>query len=238
MSDWTLHLGDCLDPVTGLASLADGSVDCILTDPPYNVSEEGADIVHAGTDDVAHVRDFGEWDRSGWSPSKMLAEAGRILPQGGSLLSFTSDRLLSSFRESSILVPRGTVVWEKTNAPPTPRPQYVSAAEWIVWLVRPGMRAVWNGGGYTPNILRYPICGGVERTPHPTQKPLALLRDLIRRHTNHNDLICDPFSGSGTTGVAALSTGRRFVGWERDPKYHAIAIKRLSSAREQLELCQ
>jgi len=65
-------------------------------------------------------------------------------------------------------------------------------------------------------------------------KPPALMESLVRDFTDPGELICDPFAGSGTTGVACLRLGRRFIGWERDPKYHAVAVKRLRAAREQL----
>lgn len=71
---------------------------------------------------------------------------------------------------------------------------------------------------------------------HETQKPLVLVESLIRNFTDPGELVCDPFAGSGTTGVACIRLGRRFVGWERDPKYHAIAVKRLSATQEQLGL--
>ena len=61
---------------------------------------------------------------------------------------------------------------------------------------------------------------------------------LILDFTDPGDLILDPFAGSGTTGVAAVRLGRRFVGWEKDPKYHAIATKRLAGTREQLSLLE
>ena len=69
-----------------------------------------------------------------------------------------------------------------------------------------------------------------------TEKPLSLMEKLIRDFTDPGDLILDPFAGSGTTGVAAIRLGRRFIGWERDPKYHAIAVKRLEDAKEQFEI--
>ncbi len=72
---------------------------------------------------------------------------------------------------------------------------------------------------------------------HPTQKPLVLREKLVRLFTDNGETILDPFAGSGTTGVAALRLGRKFVGYERDPKYHAIAAKRLAGTREQIELC-
>lgn len=78
--------------------------------------------------------------------------------------------------------------------------------------------------------------GGDERTGHQTQKPLALMDVLVRLFSDPGELILDPFSGSGTTGVAALRLGRRFLGWEMNAEYAAIARKRLGAAREQLEI--
>lgn len=71
---------------------------------------------------------------------------------------------------------------------------------------------------------------------HTTQKPVALMESLLRDFTDPGDLILDPFAGSGTTGVAAIRLGRRFVGWERDAKYHDVATRRLAATREQLGL--
>ncbi len=105
--------------------------------------------------------------------------------------------------------------------------------ESLVAAHAPG-KSRWNGGGQHGVFVVNK--GGDERAGHPTQKPLALMEKLVRLFTDPGDTILDPFAGSGTTGVAALRMGRRFVGWERDPKYHAIALKRLTAAREQLEL--
>ncbi|MGK2898581.1 MAG: DNA-methyltransferase [Burkholderiaceae bacterium] len=220
----TVYLGDSIEVLPTL-----DAVDAIVTDPPYNVSEEGADIRHLNGD-VAQRRDFGGWDRDGWEPSALLALSARLVRPGGALLAFCSDRLLSAYREAADFSPRGTIVWEKLNPPPTPRPSYVSATEWCVWLQRDGGKATWNGSGFTPNILRHPICGGGERSAHPTQKPLSLLLELVQRHTNPDDLILDPFAGSGTTLVAAKQLGRRAIGIELEERWAEVAAKRLESA--------
>jgi DNA modification methylase len=78
--------------------------------------------------------------------------------------------------------------------------------------------------------------GGDPRTGHQTQKPLALMELLVRLFSDKGELILDPFAGSGTTGVAAIRLGRRFLAWETNPEYAAIARRRLEAAREQLEL--
>ena len=92
-----------------------------------------------------------------------------------------------------------------------------------------------SGMKYPKSILRYPRHSS-QCKHHPTEKPLGLLRFLIRSYTNPGDLVVDPFAGSGTTGVACVSQGRRFVGWERSETYHEIARKRLSGTFEQADL--
>ncbi len=227
----TIYHGDSLT----VASLLDGgSIDLVLTDPPYNV--RSADIVLAGRSAMA--RDFGEWDED-WSPVPHLIEWERLLRAGGSVLAFTSDRLLSAYREGP-LKPRGTVVWHKDNPPPHPRPAYVQATEWIVWLQKEGAAATWNGNGYTINVEHDSAPSGSERTPHPTQKPIDLMRRLIQRHSNPGDMILDPFMGSGTTLRAAADLGRRAIGIELhneighgekgrpvDRRYCDMAVERL-----------
>jgi len=98
----------------------------------------------------------------------------------------------------------------------------------------PGERMRWNGGG-SAALWQYGVCK-TNRPDHPCPKPLDLMERLIADFTDPGELICDPFAGSGTTGVACKRLGRRCIGWERDPKYHAIAQKRIDGAREQLGL--
>lgn len=215
----TIYHGDCNDIMSELKA------DAIVTDPPYNL-RGGDDILHFDGS-LALRRDFGPWDEE-WRAEPFLQLAANVVPSGGSLLAFTSDRLLAAYRGSGSWKPRGTLVWEKLNPPPHPRPSYVQATEWIVWLQRDGGRpAVWNGNGYTLNILRYPICGGTVRDAHPTQKPEPLMVELIARHTAPESLLLDPFMGTGTTLVAAKRIGRRAIGIELNEAYCEMAVKRL-----------
>lgn len=216
----TIYLGNCMDVMQEIRN-----VDHVITDPPYNVRAD--DIALEGRS--AMKRDFGEWDQE-WQAVPFLNQVIQLIAPGGSLLSFTSDRLLSSFREADGWKPRGTIVWVKTNPAPHPRPAYVQATEFIVWLQRDGAPAVWNGTGYTLNVLTYGACSGLERTKHPTQKPESLLCDLITRHTNAGEMILDPFMGSGTTLVAAKRLGRQAIGIDADEQWCEIAAKRLSQS--------
>jgi DNA modification methylase len=98
-----------------------------------------------------------------------------------------------------------------------------------------------TGGGsterYPVSVLEFPVVNqdgkGTESRYHPTQKPVALMEYLIRTYSNENETILDFTMGSGTTGVAAMNQGRKFIGIERDDKYFAIAAKRVEGASNQ-----
>ena len=136
--------------------------------------------------------------------------------------------------EAGGAVYKRTCQWIKADG----KPQYSGdrpgiGYESIVACHAPG-RSSWNGGGSHGAFIVNE--GGDPRTGHQTQKPLALMELLVRLFSAHGELVLDPFAGSGTTGVAAMRLGRRFLGWEMDPAYVAIASRRLAAAREQLEL--
>lgn len=84
------------------------------------------------------------------------------------------------------------------------------------------------------SVLKFPNGHGGQKTLHPTAKPVGLMRWLIQAYSNPGGVVCDIFSGSGSTGVAALMEGREFWGCELDPHYHAVAIRRLEGTPEQL----
>jgi site-specific DNA-methyltransferase (adenine-specific) len=132
------------------------------------------------------------------------------------------------------LVYRRTCIWVK----PDGMPQYSGdrpgmGYETIVALHAPGA-STWNGGGQH-GVFVVPK-GDPDRSGHPTQKPDALMDKLVRLFTDKGDTIVDPFAGSASTLTAAERLGRNSIGWELDPRFHAIAMKRLNAAREELEM--
>lgn len=229
MSDWELICGDCLDPVTGLASLAVGSVDHFISDPPYDerTHERARSLKDGGTDIPIDFEPL--------SNMRHVDEAKRIARRW--IVFFCALEQLGDYKRFGDEVHwRRAGLWVRTNGTPQisgDRP--AQGGEGIAILHSrnhgPGEQR-WNAGG-----KRGVWTGPREHDHvHPTQKPEWLMEALIRDFTDPGDLICDPFAGSGTTGVAAIRLGRRFIGWERDPKYHATAVKRLTAAREQLGL--
>jgi len=233
---WELRLGDCLDPVTGLASLGDKSVDHVITDPPYSRfthgKNRGNELGGMAALTPIEFSEVTEEQRAG-----LCRESFRV-SRRWSLVWSDAEGITPWVEsvEASGLEHVRVGFWVKEGASPQfsgDRPG--TGAEALLIGHRPG-RKKWNGGGRV-GIWTFPVLGQARETRvHTTQKPLALMEALVRDFTDPGELVCDPFAGSGTTGVACIRLGRRFIGWERDPKYHAVAVKRLRAAREQLGL--
>jgi site-specific DNA-methyltransferase (adenine-specific) len=107
-------------------------------------------------------------------------------------------------------------------------------AEGVAVMHAVGQRMKWNGNG-SPAVWTHAQMKGFLGTPvHPTQKPIPLMMDLVRLFSNEDECIIDPFAGSGSTGVAAVKMGRRFIGVEIDEGYAAVARRRIGEAADHL----
>ncbi len=232
-----LTLGDC---IAGMAAMADASVDHVITDPPYESEAHTLQRrVRKGViDDGNRVLSVEPLDFAPITVDVRSSSGGHFarLSRRWSLV-FCQVEAAMKWKEAIPVDYARTCVWVKPDAMPQltgDRPGM--GYESIVACHAPG-RKKWNGGGrcgvFTVATKSDP---DAMRSGHPTQKPLMLMEMLIELFTDPGDLILDPFMGSGTTGVAAIRLGRRFVGFERDPKYFAIAERRITNAREQLRL--
>jgi site-specific DNA-methyltransferase (adenine-specific) len=216
------------DCISGIARLEDGSVDAIITDPPYNISADNR-FYTMKTGNRTGI-DFGEWDK-GFDQTTWLELALPKLKKGGTLIVFNAWKVLGEYY--TVLEGKGCSVKEMlTWYKPNPMPRnvdrlYVTSCEFAVWAVK--------GKGWTFNrqrltyentVFTYTSPSKQERI-HPTQKPLELMRSLVKIHTNVGDLVLDPFSGSGTTALASLGLQRNFIGFEISPEYFDKTHKRL-----------
>jgi modification methylase len=243
-----IFVGDC---VAELAKLTAGSVDLVFADPPYNLQLQGdlkrpddsrVDAVDDDWDKFASFSDYDDFTRA-W-----LLACRRVMKPAATLWVIGSYHNI--FRVGTILQDLGfwilnDVVWRKTNPMPNFRGRrFTNAHETLIWAAREP-----NAKGYTFNYdalkagndgvqmrsdWTLPLCTGEERLKgrdgkklHPTQKPESLLARVILSSSRPDDLVLDPFSGTGTTGAVARRLGRRFVGVERDANYAKAAEKRI-----------
>lgn len=223
----------CQDCFEFLGDIEDKSIDLIIIDPPYEVSRETnfASGKETGRD-VDRFRvsmDFGDWDKSFWGLEKVIQEGYRVLKQGGTLICFYDlwkITKLKEYLENAKFKQIRYIEWLKTNPVPlNSKVNYLTNAREIALLGVKGGKPTFNSE-YDNGIYKHPICHEKGRF-HPTQKPLALIEELILKHSNPTDMVLDCFSGSGTAALAAYNTGRNFVGCEISPEYYKKSLERL-----------
>ena len=239
-----LYHGDAFDL---MASLQDNSVDCVWTDPPYLLSNDGATCVAGKRVSV----NKGAWDRSQGIDSdhefnrSWLRECHRILKPAGTIwVTGTLHIYLSVGMAMMQLGYRilNDIIWEKTNPPPNLGCRcFAHSTETLLWATKAPKGSKHkhtfhyqemkdeNGGKQMKTVWKFPAAGRAEKRfgKHPTQKPVALVDRCLRATTNPGDLVVDPFAGAATVGVAAISLGRRFIGYEKDLEYAKIGSQRL-----------
>lgn len=246
---YTLHEGDCLERLNDVPS---GSVELVLTDPPYGTT-------------------VCKWDAViPFEP--MWKQVWRVLKPNGAAVFTASQPFTSALVMSQVKAFKYEWVWRKSkaggifNAKNMPLKRHenvlvfskgtcancsedrmmyypqglIKASKVAKNSKRSGVDTIGNRpsrqgtytqefSGYPDTILDIPSAGS---TVHPTQKPVALMEYLIKTYTNSGETVLDFTMGSGTTGVAAMNTGRKFIGIERDSKYFAIASDRIRVAHE------
>lgn len=228
-----------------LETLENGSVDLVCIDPPYEVSRETGFANGSPTGrDVDRFRvsmDFGEWDAEGFvGLAEVIRECYRILRQGGTLICFYDLWKITTLREyleDARFKQIRLIEWLKTNPVPlNSKTNYLTNAREIAVCGVKGGKPTFNSE-YDNGLYEYPICHDRGRF-HPTQKPLALIEDLVRKHSNEGDLVVDCFSGSGTCALAAARLGRDFKGCELSPEYWEKSMRRLRESGENIEYAE
>jgi len=245
-------VGDC---VAEMAKLPADSVDLVFADPPYNLQLQ-SDLKRPDDSRVDAVDDA--WDKfASFSVYDAFTESWlkacrRVLKPAATIWVIGSYHNI--FRVGAIMQDLGfwilnDVIWRKTNPMPNFRGRrFTNAHETLIWAARDaGTRSytfnyetlkAGNEDVQVRSDWTIPLCTGEERIKgrdgkklHPTQKPEALLARVILSSSRVDDLVLDPFAGTGTTGAVAKHLGRRFVGFEREAKYARAAEKRIAAAR-------
>lgn len=232
MNDITLLNGDCLEL---MKQIPNSSIDLVVTDPPYSMKHSKGGCTNAtiknkwkgnlkaGNTVVNFDADikFSEW----------LPEVYRILKNKSHCYIFCNDKNIQDllneaarcgFKESNILV------WIKNNA--TPNRYYMKNLEFVLFLYKGNAKPINNMGSKCAVEVKNII--GKSKL-HSTQKPVELLEMYIGNSSAEDELVLDPFMGSGSTGVACINTGRKFIGMELDKGYFDIACKRIAEAEKE-----
>lgn len=219
----TLYLGDCRDILPTL-----DKVDAVVTDPPY-----GEGDTHKKHLSTVSLKDGNsarqELGFSGITGDEMVSMASQWVDISRRWVVFTCEwKFIHRLDESGGLVRFG--IWRK----PDGAPQFTGDRPGMGWEAvaichRQGKKR-WNGGG---KHAFWSVPKGENKSGHPTGKPIGLYKSFVNDFTDAGETILDPFMGSGTTGVAAVQMGRKFIGIEREPKYFDIACKRIEDAQRQ-----
>ncbi|OYY06294.1 MAG: hypothetical protein B7Y72_02675 [Mehylophilales bacterium 35-46-6] len=210
----TLYLGDCMDILPTLEK-----VDAVITDPPYGIGEDGNRSNRPNkTDKWKNPKPicYGEnkWDKTPISDHLMQLvhdSAKWKIIFGGN---YYHNKPTTCW-----------LVWDKENG----NSDFADCE--LAWTNLPKavrrIRYLWNG---------FQRANGELRHGHPTQKPIGVMKWCIGHLPENTQTVLDPFMGSGTTGVAAVQMGRKFIGIEREPKYFDIACRRIEDAQKQVDM--
>ena len=238
--DFTILQGDCMERLT---EIEDNSVDTIFADPPYFLSNGGISV-HSGKQVCV---DKGNWDKGG-TPEYIYEFNRQWLSLCRPKLKDDGTIWISGTHHNIHVVMRclqelgykvlNTITWQKTDPPPNLSCRYFNfSTELIIWARKwekkthkfnyETMKQL-NGERQMTDVWRIPAVGLWEKQQgkHPTQKPLRLLYRIVLASTNEGDTILDPFSGSGTTGIAANLLGRKYIGIEQDKEFCELSLHR------------
>lgn len=230
------------------------SVNCIFADPPYFLSNDG--FTNSGGKQVSVNK--GDWDRSLTTAEKhkfnrnWIKKCKRVLTDDGTI--WISGTLHNIYSIGMALEQEGfkilnNITWQKLNPPPNlARRTFTHSTETVLWARKDiknnkhffnyNLMREFNDGKQMKDVWSGSLTPKREKTfgKHPTQKPLYLLERMILASTRENELILDPFMGSGTTAVACKKLNRNFIGIEKESEFVELAKNRIINTSTEFNL--
>lgn len=244
-----IYKADCR---TAVNDIDDDSIDILMTDIPYNISQNKT--LDRGRSNKKSIKrskklnfDFGKWDFFADNKEyfeflhEIFSAAYGKLKESASVYIWVPKSEVSFIEyilKSIGYHVRSTLVWCKTNpCPQILKVGYMSSTEFCIFATKvKGAKHYWNvSKGQKQSYWIKPICQGIERTEHPTQKRLDIAMDMIIQSAQKGDLLLDLFAGSGTFLEAAYKCGLNYIGFENDEKWFKIAVDRLENVKSQLD---
>lgn len=224
LNDIDLRHGDCLEL---MKDIPDGSIDLIVTDPPYRGISGGRAGKKNQPSGILKQNDGKLFSCNEIKPEAWFPELFRVLKPGCHCYVMTNTINLANYLNLAKQFEfelHNLLVWQKNTA--TPNKWYMKNAEYCLLLRKGRQRFINNMGSKTVHCFK-----NVRRKKHPTEKPVDLMKFYVENSSKPGELVLDPFMGSGSTGVACVNTGRRFIGMELDKQYFDIAQKRIEDAK-------
>ena len=214
-----IYNADCLE---GMKHIPDGSVDLIVTDPPYLMNyktKHRKDKTHRFNKVILN-------DDNEQLITDYVKECYRVLKDDTAMYLFCSSNKVDFFKrelEKTFNI-KNMIIWVKNNHTAGDLQSAFGRKYEILFLVNKGRRK-FNGKRLT-DIWEYPRVSGNSQL-HQNQKPLELIIECIEKHSNVGDVVFDGFMGSGTTAIACMETGRNYIGFELDEYYFNVAQERI-----------
>lgn len=226
-----LYNGDCLEVMQQLIN--EGvKVDAVITDPPYNISRKTNFNTLKGAS--RNGMDFGDWDKD-FDLIGYIQVMSKLLKENANVVIFNDWKNLYDIKkecEKNNITIKRCLVLNKSNPAPFNRDRmFVNDVEFALWGIYNSKNKPTNWTFNRENpVEKCVIDTTVQRSKlHPTMKDLKVIYKLVHLLSNENDIVLDPFMGSGTTGVACKKLNRKFIGVELDKEYFKIAQNRLNT---------
>lgn len=228
MNDITLLHGDCLELMNQIPS---NSIDLVVTDPPYSIKTRGAGLYKQA--DKQYVKEL-EGMNDGFSET-ILDELCRVMKKINIYI-FCSQKQIIPLLDYFVKRKKcnwNLLTWHKTNPIPACGNKYLTDTEFILFFREKGVK-VYGSFDTKRTYFITPLNQKDKKLyGHPTCKPVPIIKNLIVNSSTENETVLDPFMGSGSTGVACINTGRKFIGMELDKGYFDIAVKRIAEAEKE-----
>ena len=210
---------DCLE---GMKRISGGSVDLIVTDPPYLINYSRHVKGHRFENKILN-------DNNPELISKYIKECYRILKNNSAMYMFASHKTVDFFKqelENTGFNVKNMIIWDKQRQGMGDTSKVFGFQYELIFFVSKGQPKI--RGKRLSDIWSFPKVVGRNQV-HQNQKPIELIERCVTKHSNEGDVVFDGFMGSGTTAVAAMNTNRQYIGFELDEYYYNVAMKRLNN---------
>ena len=217
---------DCLE---GMKRISGGSVDLIVTDPPYLINYSRHVKGHRFENKILN-------DNNPELISKYIKECYRILKNNSAMYMFTSHKTVDFFKqelENTGFNVKNMIIWDKQRQGMGDTSTVFGFQYELIFFVSKGQPKI--KGKRLSDIWSFPKVVGRNQV-HQNQKPIELIERCVTKHSNEGDVVFDGFMGSGTTAIACINTNRNYIGFELDEEYYETSIKRINNHVEDKQI--